>query len=55
MTFASGREAYFIYYNSYEGAAEIEVGKTYRICCIPNGLYQDTQKPYLYVWFVLSA
>ena len=55
VTFASGREAYFIYYNSYEGAAEIEVGKTYRICCIPNGLYQDTQKPYLYVWFVLSA
>lgn len=52
IKFTSGRVAYIIYHNSYDGAAEIEEGKTYSIGCIPNGLYEETGCPYLYTWFV---
>ncbi|MDO4567523.1 MAG: hypothetical protein Q4B99_01050 [Clostridia bacterium] len=51
-----GQEIYFQYHNSYSGAAEIVVSDTqmYNIACFPNGLYEGTQIPYVYVWFVLK-
>lgn len=53
---SDGKEMYFQYHNSYSGAAEIAVSNTqqYKLAAIPNGLYEGTQIPYLYVWFVLK-
>lgn len=54
LTLADGKELYFEYHNSYEGAATISAGDniTYTIAGFPNGLYGDTNIPYIYVWFV---